>query len=81
MDILKKALIPGSTLLVGFISGTMYEKHKKMKDIPIGTLRLDQSEADEPTQLFLELEVPLESLQGKKVAVFRVVKQNYISRK
>jgi hypothetical protein len=72
-------LISGTTLVTGIVIGKTIEKRKH--DIHVGSLRLDNSEADEPIKMFLELEVPLDSLEKMSTVVFKVVKENYISHK
>lgn len=72
-------LISGATFITGIAVGKTIEKHKH--DIHVGSLRLDKSEADEPVKMFLELEVPLDSLEKMNTVVFKVVKENYISHK
>jgi len=75
-------LISTGTFLLGLVSGKSIEKSRnKRNDILCGSLRLDKSEADVPPRLFLELEVSLDSLSNRDVAVFRVINESYISHK
>ena len=48
------------------------------KDKPIGDLVVDRSDEDGPL-LFLELNVPLNRVEGKEKVELKVVHKNYIS--
>ena len=48
------------------------------KDKPIGDLVVDRSDEDGPL-LFLELNIPLNRVEGKEKVELRVVHKNYIS--
>lgn len=47
----------------------------------IGTLRVDQSDPDDPPYLFLELDVNVDTVKKQKYVIFDVNVENYISQK
>ena len=75
---LKAGLIFGGCAL-SFGFGTKFQKRRANgKTLHCGSLRIDRTEEYEPPKLFLELDVPIETLQGIDVAQLLVVNQNYI---
>lgn len=78
-----KKILKISATVVGLISvfglGITFEKRKHLtRTLYCGSIRIDQSESDEPPRLFLELEVPLESFRNLETASFKVINKNYI---
>jgi hypothetical protein len=70
------------SFIVGGIGGVIFEKRNTTKRLGYsGTLRIDNSEVDEPEKLFLELNRSLDELSKEKVVIFKVIKRNYISQK
>ena len=70
------------SMIFGVTSGiAIGRKQEVNKQVFAGVLRLDNSEKDQDTRLFLELEVPLDTLIKSHSAQFKVLKKNYISHK
>ena len=66
----------GVGLIVGAIVSLLFLSSSKT-----GTLRVDESDIDGDTYLFLELDKPInKSISSKKYVVFKVNRKNYISR-
>ena len=66
----------GVGLIVGAIVGLLFLSSSKT-----GTLRVDESDIDGDTYLFLELDKPVnKSISSKKYVIFKVNRKNYISR-
>ena len=66
----------GVGLIVGAIVSLLFLSLSKS-----GTLRVDESDMDGDTYLFLELDKPVnKSISSKKYAIFKVNRKNYISR-
>ncbi len=66
-------------VFVGFIIGIIPLLISTInKDNPVGDLVVDYSDEDGPL-LFLELNVPLNRVEGKEKVELRVVHKNYIS--
>lgn len=64
--------------VASIIIGTMIaNKHNK----PIGTLRIDQSDPDEPPYLFLELSEDPRKLMNSAYVTLKVNHENYVSHK
>lgn len=69
----------GGGLLFG--AGVFVGKKQEISKITYcGTLRIDRSLEDEPQNIFLELEIPVESLSKTKTASFKISNENYILR-
>ena len=68
------ALLVG--VIIGFIAGRVNSTGKTM-----GRLRIDHSEPDEPTKLFLELKgVTPDMIAKYKFVMFKVINESYLSR-
>ena len=65
----------GVGLIVGVIVSLLFLSSSKS-----GTLRVDESDTDGETYLFLELDKPVHKSISKKYVVFKVNRENYISR-
>ena len=66
----------GVGLMVGAIVSLLFLSSSKT-----GTLRVDESDIDGDTYLFLELDKPVnKSISSKKYVIFKVNRKNYISR-
>ena len=66
----------GVGLIVGAIVSLLFLSSSKT-----GTLRVDESDIDGDTYLFLELDKPVnKSISSKKYVIFKVNRKNYISR-
>ena len=61
---------------VGYVAGWIFKKPKKEE--VLGTLRIDNSDPDQPNALFLELGVPVEYISSKKIIHLRVLNENYL---
>lgn len=61
---------------VGYATGRIFKKPKKEEIV--GTLRIDNSDPDQPDALFLELGVPVEYISSKKIIHLRVLNENYL---
>jgi len=61
---------------VGYATGWIFKKHKKEEIL--GTLRIDNSDPDQPNALFLELGVPVEYISSKKTIHLRVLNESYL---
>lgn len=66
----------GIGLIIGVIIGLLFLSSTKT-----GTLRVDQSDSEGETYLFLELDKPMNKSISKKYVVFKVKRENYISPK
>lgn len=62
-------------LIVGAIVSILFLSSSKT-----GTLRVDESDIDGDTYLFLELDKPVNKSISKKYVIFKVNRKNYISR-
>ena len=63
-------------LIIGLVVGRVISKGKTM-----GRLRIDHSEPDEPTRLFLELKgVTPDMIAKYKFVMFEVINESYLSR-
>ena len=63
-------------LIIGLVVGRVISTGKTM-----GRLRIDHSEPDEPTRLFLELKgVTPDMIAKYKFVMFEVINKNYLSR-
>ena len=63
-------------VIIGFIVGRVISTGKTM-----GRLRIDHSEPDEPTRLFLELKgVTPDMIAKYKFVMFEVINESYLSR-
>lgn len=70
------------TTTVGFLIGVSvgYFLHKMLHhEEPIGDLRVDESDPEEPPLLFLELENYPNNLKSRKRVTLNVKAENYIS--
>ena len=66
----------GAGIIIGIIIGLLFLSSSKS-----GTLRIDESDIDGDTYLFLELDKPVnKSISSKKYVFFKKKKKNYISR-
>lgn len=65
----------GVGLIVGAIVSLLFLSSSKT-----GTLRVDESDIDGETYLFLELDKPVHKSISKKYVIFKVNRENYISR-
>ena len=79
-------LVLGITLAVGFLIGLIVgifvgveRMRKAVEAQSVGHLRIDRSEPDEPPKPFLEATVPIEVLSQQKIAVLKIVNENYLS--
>lgn len=61
---------------VGCAAGWIFKRPKKEEIL--GTLRIDNSDPDQPDALFLELGVPVEHISSKKIIHLRVLNENYL---
>ena len=69
----------GLALLIGLFTGLIISKARMNRSI-MGWLRVDRSEPDEPTRLFLELkDVTPDTIAQKEFVMFRVINKSYIS--
>ena len=64
---------------IGFIAGAIVSL-LFLSSSKSGTLRVDESDIDGETYLFLELDKPVHKSISKKYVVFKVNRENYISR-
>lgn len=63
-------------VIIGLIVGRVVAIRKTM-----GRLRIDHSEPDEPTRMFVELKgVTPDMIAEHKIVTFEVINENYISR-
>ena len=63
-------------VIIGLIVGRVFSTGKTM-----GRLRIDHSEPDEPTRLFLELKgVTPDMIAKYKFVMFEVINESYLSR-
>ena len=62
-------------IVMGIIIGLLFLSSSKS-----GILRVDESDIDGETYLFLELDKPVRKSISKKYVVFKVNRENYISR-
>ena len=62
-------------IAIGIIIGLLFLSSSKS-----GILRVDESDIDGETYLFLELDKPIHKSISKKYVVFKVNRENYISR-
>lgn len=62
-------------IAIGIIIGLLFLSSSKS-----GILRVDESDIDGETYLFLELDKPVHKSISKKYVVFKVNRENYISR-
>lgn len=69
--------IPIVSFIAGIIARQLFIKKPKKEEI-LGTLRIDNSDKDNPNSLFLELNVPIDYISTKKSVEFNVLKENYI---
>lgn len=67
-------------VLFGFIVGFITGRTSK-REIPIGDLRIDESDPEDGPYLFLELKNPPRSFKHLKRVTLNVVAENYISQK
>ena len=65
----------GAGIIIGIIISLLFLSLSKS-----GTLRVDESDMDGDTYLFLELDKPVRKSISKKYVVFKVNRKNYISR-
>ena len=66
----------GAGIIIGIIISLLFLSLSKS-----GTLRVDESDIDGDTYLFLELDKPVnKSISSKKYVIFKVNRKNYISR-
>ena len=80
-------LVLGAAILVSLIVGTfigIYVGTNRMRTAiesrTMGRLRIDHSEADEPTRMFVELkDVTPDMIARDKFVIFEVVNESYIS--
>jgi hypothetical protein len=75
VKIIGKITIPIISFVSGISAGKLLER-KKLK--PVGTLRIDHSEKNEPEKIFLELECDVKHLSKQKEVVLKVLKKDYI---
>lgn len=61
---------------VGYAAGRIFKKPKKEEIL--GTLRIDNSDPDQPNALFLELGVPVEYISSKKTVRLQVLNESYL---
>lgn len=61
---------------VGYAAGWIFKRPEKEEIL--GTLRIDNSDPDQPNALFLELRVPVEHVSSKKIIHLRVLNENYL---
>ena len=72
-------LAVGIALIIGVFIG-MFIGKSHLKRGTMGWLRVDHSEPDEPTRLFLELKsVTPEMIAQEKFVMFEVINESYIS--
>ena len=65
----------GAGIIIGIIIGLLFLSSSKS-----GTLRIDESDIDGDTYLFLELDKSVNKSISKKYVIFKVNRKNYISR-
>ena len=65
----------GAGIIMGIIISLLFLSLSKS-----GTLRVDESDIDGDTYLFLELDKPVNKSISKKYVIFKVNRENYISR-
>lgn len=77
------AIVIAVTLLVGIVIGIDVGKaleKKKIVSNALGRLRIDHSEPDEPTRMFVELKgVTPDMIAENEYVVFEVINESYIS--
>ncbi len=79
MHIIGKSLINFGVASMIFSSGYIFGKKVNNKPVTYaGTLRIDNSEKDEPKKLFLELETSVEDIEKSNVIQLKVVRKDYI---
>lgn len=76
VKILLNSIAAGGLLGLGYLIG---KKQKKTKTVYFGSLRIDQSEKEEPPKIFLELTCNLEELSKHKDISLKVIKKNYVN--
>lgn len=69
--------IPIVSFISGIIVRQLFIKKPKKEEI-LGTLRIDNSDPDQPNALFLELGVPVEYISSKKIIHLQVLNENYL---
>lgn len=75
---IKLAIVASSFLLGGVGFGYLLSRAIDAKKTNFcGNLRIDKSDADEDPKLFLEI-TDLHKLYSSKIAILKVVKENYI---
>lgn len=73
-------LAPIITLIVGILIGVFID-NKITKKRTLGRLRIDHSEPDEPTRMFVELKgVTPDMIAKHKFVMFEVINESYLSR-
>ena len=65
----------GAGIIIGIIISLLFLSLSKS-----GTLRVDESDIDGDTYLFLELDKPVNKSISKNYVIFKVNRKNYISR-
>ena len=65
----------GAGIIIGIIISLLFLSLSKS-----GTLRIDESDIDGDTYLFLELDKSVNKSISKKYVIFKVNRKNYISR-
>lgn len=66
-------------VFIGAVLGSFLTKRQILKHA-IGRIRIDHSEPDEPTRLFLELKgVTPDMIAQRNVVTFEVINESYIS--
>ena len=69
--------MPIASFIAGIITRQLFIKKPKKEEI-LGTLRIDNSDPDQPNALFLELGVPVEHISSKKTIHLRVLNESYL---
>lgn len=64
--------------IIGYVIGSKISEKKIINSETIGTLRIDNSDSDNPNSLFLELKVPVSYISSEKIVKLKVLKENYI---
>lgn len=73
-------LAPIIALIVGILVG-VFIGNKITKKRTLGRLRIDHSEPDEPTRMFVELKgVTPDMIAKHKIVMFEVINESYLSR-
>ena len=66
-------------IVIGMYVGTIQNKRKAARNV-IGRLRIDHSEPDEPTRMFVELKgVTPDMIAQFRLVTFEVINESYLS--